>query len=467
MRAPGAVVPRQGCPNRALRNMRRFAASSPDLRRGNRRSEASSGKPKAFHKSGRQSRWGDRSALRPGTALARAAFLACTLIGIWTQQALLAQSQAHEPASPSILAGDMLYVSGQGAQDAQGQVPQDAVAQVRQCLSKVKTIVEAAGLTMEHVVYVQVYLTAYSDEGPLNQGWKEFFPKSPPARSTIGVASLRGTPVEMTAVAVKELSRKKPIVTPGYPASSPLSPAVLVGDRLYLSGHLGRDIKTGRVPQDPEAQAQLSLDRMRGTLKVVGADLHNMVFTIPYFSDQVPRDVLDRVFAGNFDSADLPASTPINVIGLPSGANVEFTGVAVLDLAKRRTVRPKNAQSNSDSSPCVFADNILYCSARAGIDGGAPSGKTGSSLEAQTRRTISNLGASLAQAHMTFANVVSTHVYLDDIRDADRFDRVYAPYFKGKPPARTLLQPAPPTKRAPDASGHWPALERISIVAVQ
>ena len=53
----------------------------------------------------------------------------------------------------------------------------------------VKTIVEAAGLTMEHVVYTQVYLTDASDEGPLNQVWKQYFPKSPPARSTIGVAT--------------------------------------------------------------------------------------------------------------------------------------------------------------------------------------------------------------------------------------------------------------------------------------
>ena len=50
----------------------------------------------------------------------------------------------------------------------------------------VKTIVEAAGLTMEHVVYTQVYLTDATDEGPLNKVWKEYFPKSPPARSTGG-----------------------------------------------------------------------------------------------------------------------------------------------------------------------------------------------------------------------------------------------------------------------------------------
>jgi 2-iminobutanoate/2-iminopropanoate deaminase len=375
-----------------------------------------------------------------------------------------------------MFAGDLLYVSGQGAQDTQGQVPREPAAQIRQCLSKVKGIVEAAGLTMEHVIYVQVYLTDYSDEGPLNQGWKEFFPKSPPARSTIGVASLPGTPVEMTAVAVRDLSRKKVMVPANYPSSSPLSPGVLVGDRLFLSGHLGRDINTGRIPQDPEAQVQLSIDRMRGTLNLAGADLRNVVFMIPYVTDRVSRDVLNRVCAKNFDAANPPAWVPINVIGLPSGANVEFTGVAVMDLAKRRTVRPKNMESSPTSSPCVLADNILYCSAQAGITHGNHGGISASSLEAQTRQTMRNLQDSLAQVNMSFANIVSTHVYLDDIRDADSFDRVYAQYLTAKAPARTLLQPATPTTRVPDGSGQSRGpqrqrsalpLEEISIIAVK
>lgn len=404
--------------------------------------------------------------MRALSALRWAAFLAY-IIGVGAQLAMSGQAQALEPASPSILAGDLLYVSGQGAQDAQGRVPREPAAQIRQCLSKVKTIVEAAGLTMEHVVYMQVYLTDYTDEGPLNQGWKEFFPKSPPARSTIGVASLRGTPVEMTAVAVKDLSRKKPIVPAGYPSSSPLSPGILVGDRLYLSGHLGRDINTGHIPQDPEAQVQLSLDRMRATLKTAGADFRNVVFMIPYLTDRVSPDVLNRVCAKNFDPANPPAWVPINVAGLPSGANVEFTGVAVMDLTKRRTVRPKNLESSPTSSPCVLADNTLYCSAKAGFSPGINGSIHASSLETQTRQTMRNLLDSLAQVNMSFSNIVATHVYLDDIRDADRFDRVYAQYFAARAPARTLIQPATPTNRVPDAREHWPALEEISIIAVK
>src|SRR3954468_4608195 len=95
------------------------------------------------------------------------------------------------PYSPGMMGGEFLYVAGQGAADAHGQVPTDEEGQIRQCLENVKTVVEAGGLTMQHVVYVQVYLTKYEDEGPLNRIWKQVFPTAPPARSTIGVAQLK------------------------------------------------------------------------------------------------------------------------------------------------------------------------------------------------------------------------------------------------------------------------------------
>jgi 2-iminobutanoate/2-iminopropanoate deaminase len=178
------------------------------------------------------------------------ASMSCAL-GAERQRIMPPGTKVAGPYSPGILAGEFLYVAGQGAEDAQGQLPKDEEARIRQCLNNVKTVVDATGLTMEHVVYVQVYLTNYLDEQSLNRVWKEFFPKAPPARSTIGVAKLAGTPVEMSAVAIRDLSLKTPIVPPGYPASVPFSPAVRAAGRLYLSGFLGREdngsIRSGAV----------------------------------------------------------------------------------------------------------------------------------------------------------------------------------------------------------------------------
>jgi len=87
---------------------------------------------------------------------------------------------------------------------------------VEQSLNNVKAIVEAAGLTMEHVVYATLYLkdmTVYEDA---NRVWAKFFPKDPPARATIGVTRLpTETPVEVTVVATRDLSRKKVVSPPG------------------------------------------------------------------------------------------------------------------------------------------------------------------------------------------------------------------------------------------------------------
>jgi len=371
------------------------------------------------------------------------------------------------PYSPGVLTDDYLYVSGRGAKNAAGQMPPDLGHQLRQCFDNVKTIVEAAGLTMEHVVYTQVYLTDASDESPLDMVWKQYFPKSPPARSTIGVARLPGTPVEMSAVAVRDLSRKKPVAPPGYSPGSPISPGVLAGDRMYLSGFLGRDINTGRIPEDPAAQVDLSLDRMEATLKAAGLDFRHMVFVNPYLTGRIPMGVMNRAYAKRFEFGNTPARATIQVAGLPGGANIEFTGVAVVDLAKRRAVRPKNMEPSATASPCVFAGDTLFCSAKSGFIPGVNGGIYASTVETQLRQTMRNLLDGLEEAGMDFSGVVAANVYLDNLDEFAAMNQVYAEYFRTAPPARTTVQQLAPGKREPDARGRWPTLEQISIVAVK
>jgi 2-iminobutanoate/2-iminopropanoate deaminase len=370
------------------------------------------------------------------------------------------------PYSPGILTRDFLYVSGQGAKNPQGQIPPDIEGQLRQCFENVKAVVDGAGLTMDHVVYTQVYLTDATDEGPLNRVWKEYFPKSPPARSTIGVARLPDTPVEMSAVAVVDLSRKKIVAPPGYPATSPLSPGVIAGDRMYLSGFLGRDIGTGRIPEDPAAQVDLSLDRMEATLKAAGLDFRHMVFVNPYLTGKIPMGAMNRAYAKRFEFGNTPARATIQVAGLPSGANIEFAGVAVVDLAKRRAVRPKNMEPSSTASPCVFAGDTLFCSAKSGFIPGVNGGIYASTVQTQLRQTMRNLLDGLEETGMTFSSVVASNVYLDNLDEFADMNGVYAEYFQSAPPTRTTVQQLPPGKRPADAKGRWPTLEQISIVAV-
>ncbi|MDQ2900171.1 MAG: Rid family hydrolase [Acidobacteriota bacterium] len=371
------------------------------------------------------------------------------------------------PYSPGVMAGEYLYVSGQGAKRADGSMPSGMEAQLRQCFENIRSVVEAGGLTMEHVVMAQVYLTDAADEDPLNRVWKEVFPKNPPARSTIGVYALPGTPVEVTAVAVKDLARKKRIAPPGYPESSPLAPGILVGERLFLSGFLGREIGTGEIPSDPAAQVELSLNRMRQTLQAAGMDFRNLVFVNPYLTGKMPMEAMNKVYASRFEFGNTPARATIRVNALPYGANIEFSGVAVRDLSLRRAARPRNMEPSATASPCVFAGDTLYCSAKSGFIPGPKSGIYASTVEHQLRQTMRNLLDGLEEAGMSFENVVSSNVYLDNLDDFARMNKVYAQYFGPVPPARTTVQQIAPGERKADAGDRWPTLEQISIVAVK
>ena len=144
------------------------------------------------------------------------------------------------PYSPGLLVGDYLYASGQGVRDKDGAMPESLAAQTRQCLENVKAIVVAAGLTMEHVVHMQLYLEKMSWLGEVDRVYAEYFPKNPPARVVIGTAKMpTDTTVEMTVVAVRDLKMKKILALKSLKPLGHASSAVEAGDRVYLSAVYG------------------------------------------------------------------------------------------------------------------------------------------------------------------------------------------------------------------------------------
>ncbi|HVP46951.1 MAG TPA: RidA family protein [Bryobacteraceae bacterium] len=371
------------------------------------------------------------------------------------------------PYSPGILVGEYLYVSGQGARGPDRQMPATFDAQLRQCLENIKAVVEAAGLTMEHVVYTQAYLTDMANYEHMDPVWRQFFPKAPPARSVMGVYRLPDeTPVEISAVAVRDLALKKAIVPPGYPAGSAISPGVMAGERLYLSGFLGRE-KSGDVPQDAAAQVSAAFDQMNDTLAAAGMDFRHMVFVQPYLTDKMAGGVMNRIYASHFEFGNTPARNTMGVSSLPFGTSIEFTGVAIRDLAQRHAVRPKNMPPSPTASPCVLAGDTLYCSGKSAFIPGPRLGIYASTVEHQLRQTMRNLLDGLEEAGMDFSNVVANYVYLDNIDDFTGMNRVYAQYFSGTLPTRTTVEHRAPVARKADEEDRWPAIEEIALIAVR
>jgi enamine deaminase RidA (YjgF/YER057c/UK114 family) len=368
---------------------------------------------------------------------------------------------------PAIDAGDYVYLSEQGPRSPDGSLPPTFSAQVKQCLDKVKTIVEAAGLTMENVVYTQVFIEDVSKYDELNKVWAQYFPKNPPARAVMGVARVPDSPLHVTAVAVRDLKDKRAITPPNVRANGPYSPGMLTHDRLFVSSMEGRDPATGKIPDDPAAQVDLALDGVEAVTKAAGLDLRNMVFVNPYLTSAIPMRVMNEHYARRFEFGNTPARATIEVSSLPGGVHIEYTGVAVRDLAQRKSIRPKNMPPSPTASPCVFAGDTLYCSAKSGFIPGPHGGMYATTTAHQLRQTMRNQLDNLEEADMNFDQVVSTTIYLDNLADLPAFDEVFGQYFSQPMPARTVVQQIPPAERKADKDDHYPDLEQVSLIAIR
>jgi reactive intermediate/imine deaminase len=369
--------------------------------------------------------------------------------------------------SPGVDAGDYIYISGQGPRRPDGSSPSSFEAQFRQALDNVKAIVESAGLTMEHVVYTQVYLQDINQYAEMNKIFREYFARTPPARAVLGVAGIPEPPVQISAVAVRDLADERAVHPPNFNAEDPASPGILTHDRLFVSSMPGSDPVSGKVPDDPAAQVDLALDRVEAVVKAAGLDLSHMVFVNPYLTGAIPMRIMNQHYARRFEFGNTPARATIDVTSLPGGAHIEYTGVAVRDLNQRRAIRPKNMPPSPTASPCVFAGDTLYCSAKSGFIPGPHGGVYAPTTPVQLRQTMRNLLDNLEEAEMNFDQVVDTNVYLDDLSDTAAFDEVYAQYFGALVPARTTIQQIAPAERKADKEEHYPDLEQISFIAVR
>lgn len=67
-------------------------------------------------------------------------------------------------------------------------------------------------------------------------------------------------------------------------------------------------------------------------------------------------------------------------------------------------------------------------------------GSVPATIEAQSHQTLKNVGAILAEAGLSYSDVVKTTVLLADIADFKAMNAVYAEYFTEKMPARACFQ---------------------------
>lgn len=107
------------------------------------------------------------------------------------------------PFSGAVRVGDTLYISGMlGLEN--GQVPADPADEARNMLNSIKAALEQAGMTMDDLVYVQIFCSDVAHYDAFNAVYRTYFTQEFPARAFVGSGTLLfNARFEMQSIAVK------------------------------------------------------------------------------------------------------------------------------------------------------------------------------------------------------------------------------------------------------------------------
>jgi 2-iminobutanoate/2-iminopropanoate deaminase len=100
--------------------------------------------------------------------------------------------------------GNLVFVAGQtGRHPVTGELGKDVREQTRNILERIKTILTAAGSSLDQVLTATTYLTRVQDLAAYNEEYGKYFPTNKPARTTVTVAALNSPDlvIEITVTA--------------------------------------------------------------------------------------------------------------------------------------------------------------------------------------------------------------------------------------------------------------------------
>ncbi len=110
-----------------------------------------------------------------------------------TRRYINPQSAADSTALPfsgAVLVGNALYLSGTIGLDENQQVPSTPEAEARLVLNNMQRRLEAAGMTMDDLVSVQVFCSDVAHYAAFNAVYRTYFTREFPARAFVGVGTL-------------------------------------------------------------------------------------------------------------------------------------------------------------------------------------------------------------------------------------------------------------------------------------
>jgi aminoacrylate peracid reductase len=358
-----------------------------------------------------------------------------------SKQVIRAGPDFKLPFSPAVKAGNFIYVSGTLATDDSGQVVSGGVkAQTKQVLENISKILQAGGSGLEDAASANVYLRNIADFQAMNEVYQAYWPKDPPARTTISGSLVRPDAlVEISMVAVAKGGERKVIHPPEWlKAPLPYSYGILSGDTLFMAGLVARNNKDNQpVPGEMKDQVKAVMENAGEILKAAGMSAADVAASRVFITDVALFQEMNAAYRPWFPK-DPPARATV-VAGLVSPQyKVEISLLAVRG-SQREAFTTPNAdgspgQANPNLSSAVRVGNRLFLSGTLGN-----SASTKGDIRAQTGETLARIGRTLKSAGYDWGQVVDGIVYLTDLQNYGGMNEAYREIFPRDFPARATI----------------------------
>ena len=386
------------------------------------------------------------------------------------------QPITHNPQA--IKVGPYVFVSGLYATDFKTGIPvrgnpnfpfagpTDIELQTEYILKNLSEILQAAGSRLDNVVKTEVFLEHPKYLAGLDRVWREFFPKDPPARTTIEVGPhplIPGALVEVHAIGiVPDGTVRKQVIQPaGVPTPSEhCSQAVRAGNFLFHSGLPATDFKTGipvgKDPQFPnyrdnaEDQINYVLGNMEQCAKAAGTSLANAVKSQHYHVDRNDFHAIDRIWKQYMPVPPPRSSMQIKGFMVPGALTTANLITLVPDAQHQKEEIKLDKQFHPSMrgvnfSPAIRAGEWLFLAGQVATDFKTPVYGVhprmpyyGSDIEVQTEYVLGKLKELLEHCGSSLEHVVDAHIYLLDTADYRGFERVYRRMVP-EPPVMTVI----------------------------
>jgi 2-iminobutanoate/2-iminopropanoate deaminase len=214
----------------------------------------------------------------------------------------------------------------------------------------------------------------------------------------------------------------------------PFSAATKADGLIYVAGTLATE-------GDIKAQTKSVLDQMGQTLTKAGSSMAQVASVHVYIKNASDFAAMNEVYRTYWPKNPPVRTTIVSDFVLP-GALVEMSMVAIPNGGERQVIHPKSWMASPNpysygikSGTTLFLAGLV---SRNGKDNTVVEGD----MTAQTKTVLDNARDILAQAGMTFDNVVASRVYITDGSKFQEMNKTYVTYFTKEPPARaTVIAP--------------------------